>query len=78
MGWNLPDDVTGNEDYFKDEPEFYSEYTAKIEVTITEWGRDETEGLEKNRVAFESSAVYRRLRHIRHQKRGLTAHTVSP
>ena len=47
MGWNLPDDVTGNEDYFKDEKEVYKEYTAKVEVFITQMGRDETEALEK-------------------------------
>lgn len=47
MGWNLPDDVTGNEDYFQEEPEVYEEYTAKIEISITQMGRDESEGLEK-------------------------------
>lgn len=27
--------------------EVYKEYTTKIEITITQMGRDETEGLEK-------------------------------
>ena len=47
MGWNLPDNISGNEDYFKDGPEVYEDYTAKIEIYVTENARDETEALEK-------------------------------
>lgn len=47
MNWNLPDDVTGNEDYFKDEEEVYEEYAAKVEIIVTANGRDESEALYK-------------------------------
>lgn len=47
MGWNLPDGVTGNEDYFKEEKEVYEDYTAKVEIIVTANGRDESEALYK-------------------------------
>ena len=47
MGWNFPDGVTGNEDYFKEEKEVYEDYTAKIEIYVTENARDESEALER-------------------------------
>ena len=47
MGQNLPDDVSGSESYFKEEPEIYEEYTAKIEIIMTQMGRDESEALER-------------------------------
>lgn len=47
MSWNLPDDVSGTESYFKEDPEVYEEYAAKVEIIVTANGRDESEALYK-------------------------------
>lgn len=43
MGWNLPDNISGNEDYFKDEDIQKKEYIVPLTIWVRESAYDKQE-----------------------------------